>query len=63
MQVVVPLEWAAKLPKPSAKEAEVLNRLPDSERKQTSRLATGIVLTRELNGLVVHVPDSPPLDT
>ena len=60
--VVLPMAWFDKLPKPSAKEREMLDKLPPSDLKQTSRLATHIILAKELDGMIVHVPDTFPLD-
>jgi hypothetical protein len=59
--VVFPREWFGRLPAASPKEREVLARLRQ-DLTPTSRLATQIVLTKDLDGLVVHVPDSPPLE-
>jgi len=60
--VIFPRDWFAKLPKATTRETEILKRLPESVITPTSRLATQILLTRDLNGLVVLVPDSPPIE-
>jgi 2Fe-2S ferredoxin len=48
--------WVAKLPKPSGMEKDMLECV--LEPKPNSRLSCQIVVTDELNGLVVHLPES-----
>ena len=50
--VVVPKEWLPKIPPPLAAEQEMIEYIPAMDRTPTSRLATEIVLTKELDGLV-----------
>jgi len=47
-------EWAAKLPSPSEGELSMLDRATD--RRSTSRLGCQIIVTEELDGLVISVP-------
>ncbi len=53
--VYVDPAWAAKLPPPEAQESGMLECVLD--RQDTSRLSCQIVLTPELDGLVVRVAD------
>jgi 2Fe-2S ferredoxin len=54
--VYVDPSWAARLPPPDAQEDGMLDCALD--RGPTSRLSCQIVLTEELDGLVVRVPDA-----
>ena len=54
--VYVAPEWAGKLPPPDAQEDGMLDCVLD--RAPTSRLSCQIVLTEELDGLVVRVPET-----
>jgi ferredoxin, 2Fe-2S len=48
--------WVNKLPKPSGMEKDMLECV--LEPKANSRLSCQIVVTKELEGLVVHLPES-----
>lgn len=54
--VVVDPAWAGRLPPPGADELAMLE-LTAAERQPTSRLSCQIVLTADMQGLVLHVPD------
>lgn len=58
--VIVPNEWAQKMPTALWAEQEMLQWIPKRDRSPNSRLATEIKLTKALDGLVVVVPDRPP---
>ena len=61
--VVVAGQWMDKLPPASWKEEAVLkDHLHPDDLTPRSRLGTEITLAPELDGLVVYVPDSPPLE-
>ena len=60
--VVVANEWLTKLPPPSPAELRCINELDDDVRTSNSRLGSEIILTKDLNGIVVNVPDPPPSD-
>ena len=53
--VYVDPEWAARLNPPDAQEDGMLGCVLD--RRETSRLSCQIVLTDELDGIVLHVAD------
>lgn len=53
--VLVAQEWLGKLPAPRMTEDEMLDILED-KRQPNSRLACQILMTAELDGLVVHTP-------
>ena len=53
-------EWADKLPTPSEGELSMLERA--STRRPTSRLGCQIVLTDELDGIVVGLPSEQAID-
>lgn len=55
--VYVDEAWAAKLSEADDTEKEMLENTA-SERKPTSRLSCQIQLSDELDGLVVHLPES-----
>lgn len=59
---MLPREWFNKLPRALRMEQERIDQIPDMDRTNTSRIATEIVLTKELEGLVAFVPDPPPTD-
>lgn len=62
--VVVARDWAGKLPQPNWQEIALLKEVDEDDVEQNSRLACQIILTKDLDGIVVHVPDAkPPLDT
>lgn len=52
--VIVASEWAERLPRPSEEEEDLLDLAVHATR--TSRLSCQIVLTPELDGLVVRLP-------
>ena len=54
--VYVAPEWAEKAGEPSETEADLLDGV--EEIKPTSRLCCQIVMTEELDGIVVHLPES-----
>jgi 2Fe-2S ferredoxin len=54
--VYVDSAWSGRLPQPDAQEDGMLDCVLD--RHASSRLSCQIVLTDELDGLVVHVPDA-----
>ena len=58
--VIITREWANKVPPPLTGEAKVLNGLDDGERRASSRLASEIKLTKELDGITCFVPPQPP---
>jgi 2Fe-2S ferredoxin len=47
-------DWAAQLPPPSEGELAMLERA--SDRRPSSRLGCQVVVTGELDGMVVHLP-------
>jgi ferredoxin, 2Fe-2S len=49
--------WLHKLPRPTEGELEMLENTA-SERRNNSRLACQIKATAELEGMVVHLPES-----
>lgn len=59
--VIVPNEWAKKMPPALWAEEEMLQWVPKRDKTPNSRLATEIRLTKALDGMVVVVPDRPPL--
>ncbi|KAJ0407302.1 hypothetical protein ATCC90586_002230 [Pythium insidiosum] len=61
--VIVSNEWISKLPVPNDQELHILEYVPEGDRSANSRLGTEIVLTKELDGLVVAVPEAPPVET
>ncbi|MDR1289536.1 MAG: 2Fe-2S iron-sulfur cluster binding domain-containing protein [Holosporales bacterium] len=52
--VLIPPEFLQKLNEPSDHEADLLEVLPMS--KENSRLACQVVVTDELDGLIVNIP-------
>lgn len=54
--VHVPAEWASLTGTPSEQETEMLDLAP--ERDETSRLSCQIVMSPELDGIVVRMPES-----
>ncbi|OQR93588.1 hypothetical protein ACHHYP_02409 [Achlya hypogyna] len=61
--VVISNEWVHKLPLPSEREARILEDVPEEDLTKNSRLGTEIILTKDLEGLVVAVPEAPPIET
>lgn len=61
--VIIPRSHAALLPPKRPDEAEALAEYPFAEdMTDTSRLACQVQLTKEMDGMVVYVPDGPPSD-
>jgi hypothetical protein len=61
--IVVPGDWMAKLTAPTTKECALLANLDDDVRTPNSRLGSEIVLSKDLDGITVWCPDSPPWET
>ncbi|KAL4136759.1 hypothetical protein PRIC2_000287 [Phytophthora ramorum] len=62
--VVVSNEWISKLPPANNQERHIIDTyVPAEDRSINSRLGTEIVLQKELDGLVVAVPEAPPVET
>ncbi|OQS06186.1 hypothetical protein THRCLA_01755 [Thraustotheca clavata] len=61
--VVVSNEWFNKLPPASDRELRILEDVPEEDLTKNSRLGTEIILTKDLDGLVVAVPEAPPVET
>ena len=53
--VFVSAPWAERLPAMQAKEHDILEFT--NERRETSRLACQIIMTPELDGFEVHMPE------
>ena len=53
--VFVSAPWAERLPAMQAKEHDILEFT--KERRETSRLACQIIMTPELDGIEVHMPE------
>lgn len=61
--VMIPKEWADKMPPRYDQEVRALNENWDEDEiNDRSRLACMIHLTKELDGLVVYMPDRVPDD-
>ncbi|OWZ03533.1 putative mitochondrial protein [Phytophthora megakarya] len=61
--VVVSNEWMSKLPPANNQERHIIDTyVPAEDRSANSRLGTEIVLQKELDGLVVAVPEAPPVE-
>ena len=60
--IVLPREWYDKLPTALRMEQERIEQIPDLDRTNTSRIATEVILTKDMEGLVAFVPDPPPTD-
>merc|ERR1711920_122712 len=61
-RIVVPEQWVDKLDPPSFNELDILEYLPEEDRVPGSRLATEIVLSKNLEGLMVVAPPPTPYD-
>ncbi|RLN64059.1 hypothetical protein BBP00_00003676 [Phytophthora kernoviae] len=62
--VVVSNEWVHKLPPANSQERHIIDTfVPTEDRSVNSRLGTEVVLQKELDGLVVAVPEAPPVET
>jgi len=55
--VYVSPEWADRLPEPQAAETDLLE-IVASERKPTSRLSCQLIVSEELDGLEVTIPET-----
>ena len=55
--VIVPLEWCARLPPPSADE-EAMLEMTAAPREPGSRLSCQLVVTPDLDGLVLQLPST-----
>jgi 2Fe-2S ferredoxin len=53
--IFVSAPWAERLPAMQTKEHEILDFT--NERRETSRLACQIIMTPELDGIEVHMPE------
>ncbi|CEG46327.1 Ferredoxin [Plasmopara halstedii] len=61
--VIVSNEWISKLQPANNQERHIIDTyVPAEDRSANSRLGTEIVLHKELDGLVVAVPESPPVE-
>ncbi len=61
--VMIPNNWAAKIPPRFEQEVRALKEnWDDEEINDNSRLASMIHLTKELDGIVVYMPDRVPDD-
>ncbi|RQM14838.1 hypothetical protein DD237_003298 [Peronospora effusa] len=61
--VVISNEWISKLPPADTKERHIIDTyVPTEDRSTNSRLGTGIVLQKELDGMVVAVPEAAPVE-
>ncbi|CAH0479475.1 unnamed protein product [Peronospora belbahrii] len=61
--VVVSNEWISKLPPANDQERHIIDTyVPVEDRSANSRLGTAIVLEKELDGMVVAVPEAPPVE-
>lgn len=60
--VVLPKEWYAKANPIMYAEQDVLNRMDEQDLTPTSRLATEVILTKDLDGMIVYVPDPAPAE-
>ncbi|TMW57452.1 hypothetical protein Poli38472_003377 [Pythium oligandrum] len=62
--VIIANEWVSKLPPPNDQELHILDGyVPALDRSANSRLGTEIILSKDLDGLVVAVPEAPPVET
>ncbi|KAF0755967.1 hypothetical protein AaE_004803, partial [Aphanomyces astaci] len=50
-------------PLPTDREVRILEDVPEDDWTKNSRLATEIILTKDLEGLVVAVPEAQPIET
>ena len=61
--VLIPREWRDKMPPASSAEMELIGDHWDAEDiSDSSRLASQIAITADLNGMTVFVPDRIPAD-
>lgn len=61
--VYVPPEWLSKLPEIRPYERDIIAQFWEPEEvSDSSRLASKITLTKDLDGITVFVPDQIPVD-
>lgn len=61
--VIIPKAHASSLPPKRADESEQLATYPFPEdMADTSRLACQVKVSRDMDGMIVYVPDGPPSD-
>lgn len=60
--VVVAKNWFNKIPIPCPNEAQLLEDLEVEVKSEMSRLGSQIIMTKELDGLTVFIPDPLPSD-
>ncbi|WP_373080900.1 2Fe-2S iron-sulfur cluster-binding protein [Zhongshania sp.] len=53
--IIVDADWASRLDSRSSEESSLLQMTPDLQ--DSSRLACQVVITKELHGIVVNVPE------
>ena len=59
--IIVPEAWYTKLPPADVDELAAMQlNIDKSDLTQKSRLASQVVLTKNLEGLLFYVPDQPP---
>jgi ferredoxin len=60
--VQIPLQFHHLLPPRQPSELPGLSRIWDEEANQSSRLACQIILEKKHDGMIVYVPDMPPVN-
>ena len=60
--MVVAKNWFDKLAPPCPKEERLLTEIEDDVKSTTSRIGSQIIMTKELDGLTVYIPDPLPMD-
>jgi hypothetical protein len=60
--VQIPGKWKSALPFQSAVEIVGLEDFWEDEVTSSSRLACMVKLTKDMEGMVVYIPDGPPTD-
>ncbi len=60
--VQIPKQYHHLLPELNAGYQQGLQKVWEEEVNNTSRLACQITLTKEMEGMIVYVPDMPPYD-
>jgi hypothetical protein len=60
--VIIPPQWLSKLPEALLKENTLFEDADQDDVSANSRLGCQITLTKELDGMVVRIPDGPPTD-
>lgn len=59
--MLIPKEFADKIPEPFPKEIEMLGDCDEDYVPGSSRLGCQVQLTKELDGMTCYIPDSPPI--